>query len=79
MFGNIEISDYENDCRLKISINASWITVVDKKDTVFVREPKNDNWYDPQHVEIVEAMNALEKAVLKACAVVKPEVIPPAV
>jgi hypothetical protein len=53
---------------IKVYINASWITLRDKKNTVlFDRNPHNDDWYDAPHAKIIKALDALEKAIRAAC------------
>lgn len=64
---HLQVSNY-NDRFYRMHINASWITIRDSKTDliVFERNPSYDNWYDEKHRAIVNAIHALEAAVMAA-------------
>jgi hypothetical protein len=64
MFTNrLEVTDYGTRSYV-VRINASWITITDRSGNVLVERHADDGpWYDPPHVAVVDALQALEKAV----------------
>lgn len=64
MLANIEI--YDNNRRLKINVNAAWVSCIANNTVLFKREPINENWYDSKHTKIMKALNELEDALLNA-------------
>lgn len=70
MHGMVTIMDYASEeaevPTYKFECNASWVTIYRHGVAVFSRQPKNDNWYDAKHKAIVDAMRALDAAVMAA-------------
>jgi hypothetical protein len=64
MLANIEI--YGNNRKLKINVNAAWVSCIVDNTVLFKREPINENWYDEKHAKIMKALNELEDALLNA-------------
>jgi len=64
MLASIEI--YENKRKLKINVNAAWVSCIVDNTVLFKREPIDENWYDEKHAKIMKALNELEEALLKA-------------
>lgn len=64
MHGSFSISDYKNNRHFRVSVNCSWVDIVEKGDKIYERTPHMDEWYDAKHKRIVDAMRELEMALL---------------
>lgn len=66
MHGKINALDFQDGCKKYTLIcNASHVEIQDNKGlTVFKRGPEQDEWYDPKHRKLVDALGVLEKLIV---------------
>lgn len=65
---NLRVWDYVNNRDVNVSINASYVTITDNHtgDILYKRSIEMDEWYDDTHLPIVNALNALQVAIVSA-------------